>query len=58
VRRLAFHPVHDLQRLVPTTLQLASHQTIGRIDSVVLPTGMCRRETRLLQRQLELPPGG
>ena len=55
---LAFDPVRHLQRLVPTALQLASDQTIGGIDSIILPTGMRRREARLLQCQLELPLGG
>jgi len=55
---LAFDPMHHLQRLVPTALQLASDQTIGGIDSIILPTGMRRREARLLQCQLELPLGG
>ena len=55
---LALDPVHDLQRLVPAALQLAGHQAIGGIDSIILPTGMRRREARLLQRQLELPLGG
>src|SRR6266404_5021232 len=55
---LAFDPVHHLQRLVPTALQLASDQTIGGIDSIILPTGMRRREARLLQRHIELPLGG
>ena len=55
---LAFDPMHHLQRLVPRALQLASDQTIGGIDSIILPTGMRRREARLLQCQLELPLGG
>ena len=55
---LTFDPVHHLQRLVPTALQLASDQTIGGIDSIILPTGMRRREARLLQRHIELPLGG
>src|SRR6516225_7348626 len=52
---LAFDSVHHLQRLVPAALQLASDQTIGGIDSIILPTGMRRREARLLQRHIELP---
>jgi hypothetical protein len=55
---LAFDPVRHLQRLVPTALQLASDQTIGGIDSIILPTGMRCREARLLQRHIELPLGG
>jgi hypothetical protein len=55
---LAFDPLRDLQRLVPAALQLAGHQTVGGIDSIILPAGMRRREARLLQRQLELPLGG
>ena len=55
---LAFDPVRHLQRLVPTALQLTSHQAIGGIDSIILATGMRGREASLLQRQLELPLGG
>jgi hypothetical protein len=47
--------MHDLQRLIPAALQLASHQTIGRINRIILPTSMRRREVRLLERQIELP---
>jgi hypothetical protein len=32
---------------------LTSHQTIGGINSIILPPGVRRREVRLLQRQLE-----
>src|SRR5215471_10582399 len=52
---LTLEPMHDLQRLVPATLQLARHQTIGGIDRIILPASMCRREVRLLKRQIELP---
>src|SRR5205823_354907 len=54
---LALEPVHDLQRLVPAALQLTGDQAIVGIDGVILPTGMRRREARLLQRQIELPLG-
>src|SRR5947209_10438472 len=54
---LALEPVHDLQCLVPAALQLTGDQAIVGIDGVVLPTGMRRREARLLQRQIELPLG-
>ena len=47
--------MHDLQRLVPAALQFACHQTIGRIDRIILPASMRRREVRLLKRQIELP---
>src|SRR3984893_8085955 len=39
---LAFDPVHPLQRLVPTALQLASDQAFVGIDGVILPAGMRR----------------
>src|ERR1700730_12747374 len=55
---LDFDPVPHLQRLVPPALQLASDQTIGGIDSIILPTGMRRREARLLQPHIALPLGG
>ena len=45
---VALDPVHDLQRLVPAPLELASHQTIGGIDSIVLPARMRGLEARLL----------
>src|SRR5205814_2737928 len=54
---LALEPVHDLQCLVPAALQLTGDQAIVGIDGVILPTGMRRREARLLQRQIELPLG-
>ena len=54
---LALEPVHGLQRLVPAALQLTGDQAIVGIDGVILPTGMRRREARLLQRQIELPLG-
>src|SRR4051812_46189329 len=54
---LALEPVHDLQRLVPAALQLTGDKAVVGIDGVVLPTGMRRREARLLQRQIELPLG-
>jgi hypothetical protein len=47
--------VHDLQRPVPAALQLTSDQSIVGIDGVILPTGIRRREARLLQRHIELP---
>ena len=47
--------MHHLQRFIPAALQLACDQTIGRIDGIILPAGMCRREVRLLKRQIELP---
>jgi len=34
---LALEPMHNLQRLIPAALQLARHQTIGGIDSIILP---------------------
>src|SRR5204862_530020 len=37
--------------------QLTGDQAIVGIDGVILPTGMRRREARLLQRQIELPLG-
>ena len=43
------------KRLVPAALQLASHQTIGGIDGIILPTRMGGLVARPLQRQLELP---
>ena len=46
--------MHDLQRLIPPALQLACHQTIGGINSIILPPGMHHREVRLLRGQLEL----
>ena len=52
---LTLEPMHDLQRLIPATLELARYQTIGRIDRIILPASMCRREVRLLKRQIELP---
>ncbi len=52
---LAFYSLHGLQGLVPAAFQLAGHQAIGRIDGVVLPTGMCSLVACLLKRQLELP---
>jgi len=52
---LALEPMHDLQRLIPAALELASHQTIGGINSIILPPGIGRREVCLLQRQFELP---
>ena len=55
---LAFDPLRDLQRLVPAALQLAGHKAIGRIDGIILSTRMGGLETRLLQRQLQLPLGG
>src|SRR5215813_6122493 len=50
--------MHDLQRLIPAALELVSHKTIVGINSIILPSGICRREPRLLQRQLELPSCG
>jgi hypothetical protein len=50
VSDLAFYSVDGLQWLVPAALQLASHQAIGRIDGVVLPTGMSSLVARLLKR--------
>ena len=50
VSDLAFYFVDGLQCLVPAALQLASHQAIGRIDGVVLPTGMRDLVARLLKR--------
>src|SRR6266851_2574062 len=50
--------VHGLQCLVPAPLELAGHQTIGGIDSIVLPARMRGLEARPLQRQLQLPLGG
>ena len=35
---LPFDPVHDLQRLVPASLQLAGYEAIGGIDRVILST--------------------
>lgn len=55
---LTLEPMHDLQRLIPAALQLAGHQTIGGIDSIILPASMRRREVRLLKRQIELPLWG
>src|SRR5712671_2040938 len=55
---LAFDPVHDLQRLVPAPLELTGNQTIGGIDSIVLPARMRGLEACPLQRQLPLPLGG
>src|SRR5215471_8469718 len=55
---LALEPMHDLQRLIPAALELASHKTIVGINSIILPPGICRREPGLLQRQLELPSCG
>jgi hypothetical protein len=51
---LDLEPTHDLQRVIPAALELASHQTIGGINSIVLPSGIRRREVCLLQRQFEL----
>src|SRR5215813_9901269 len=51
---LDLEPTHDLQLLIPAALELASHQTIGGINSIVLPSGIRRREVCLLQRQFEL----
>ncbi|MER8659457.1 hypothetical protein [Mesorhizobium sp. M0847] len=42
------------KRLVPAALQLASDQTIGRVDSIVL-LALGSLVTRPLQCQLELP---
>ena len=52
---LTLEPMHDLQRLIPATLQLTRHQTIGGIDRIILPASMCRGKVRLLKRQIELP---
>jgi hypothetical protein len=51
-------PMHDLQRFVPAPLKLASYQTIGGIDRIVLSARMRSLEARSLQRQLQLPLGG
>ncbi len=45
---LAFDPVHCLQRLVPTVLQLAGDQTIVGIDGIILAAGMSCRKAGLL----------
>src|SRR5258708_39168143 len=47
--------MHDLQRLVPTALQLTGDQPIIGIDGVILSTRLRCRQARLLQRQMELP---
>ena len=52
---VAFGAVYRRKRFVPAPLQLASHEAIGRVDSVILPTGVSRLITRLGQRQLKLP---
>src|SRR5580693_4591887 len=51
---VAFGAVCGRKSFVPAPLQLASYETIGRIDSVVLPAGVSRLITRLGQRQLQL----
>src|ERR1700716_3452793 len=51
---VAFGAVYRRKRFVPTPLQLSSHEAIGRIDGVVLSTGVGRLITRLGQRQLKL----
>ncbi|MER9420692.1 hypothetical protein NKI95_33335 [Mesorhizobium sp. M0306] len=48
---LAFDLVHGFKRLVPAALQLASDQTIGRVDGIILPTRMGSLVTRPLQCQ-------
>src|SRR5215471_18840113 len=52
---LALETMYDLQCLIPAALELASHQSVGGINSIILPPGIRRRELCLLQRQLELP---
>ncbi len=44
----AARDAHALQRLVPPPLELAGHQTIRRIDSIVLSARMAEREAELL----------
>ena len=46
--------LYGFKRFVPAALQLASHQTVGGIDGVVLPARMGDFITRSLQRELKL----
>ena len=48
------HPCNGLQRLVPAALQLASDESVGRIDSVVLSAGMRRLVACLAQGEFQL----
>jgi len=50
-----FDPVHDLQRLVPASLQLAGYEAISGIDRVILSTRVSSLVARLLKRKCQLP---
>ena len=54
-RDVALDPGNGLQSLVPAALQLAGDEPIGRIDSIVLSTGMRGLVAGLLQGELQLP---
>src|SRR5215472_11434371 len=41
---LALETMYDLQCLIPAALELASHQSVGGINSIILPPGIRRRE--------------
>ena len=47
--------VHTFQLFVPPPLQLRRHQTVRRIDSIVLPLRQPDLVARLFQLQLTLP---
>src|SRR5271163_4690488 len=52
---LVLEPSLLFQALVPTPLQFSGNQSVVGIDGVILPSGVRRFETRLLDRQFNLP---
>src|SRR5271169_1326676 len=52
---LVLEPSLLFQALVPTPLQFSGNQSVVGIDGVILPSGVRRFETRLLDRQFDLP---
>jgi len=54
-RQIALNPGNGLQGFVPPALQLAGDEPIGRIDSIVLSTGMSGLIPGLLQGEFQLP---
>src|ERR1700722_7107505 len=53
---LFLEPSLLFQALVPTPLQFSGNQSVVGIDGVILPSGVRRFETRLLDRPFDLPP--
>src|SRR5580700_6868034 len=54
-RDVALDLGNRLQSLVPSALQLTGNEPIGRIDSIVLSTGMGDLIAGLLQGEFQLP---